>query len=239
MKKRLDIILTEKNLVKSRSQAADLIKRGKVTVDTKVVTKPSLLISPEAVTSLDTSEQFVSRGGIKLSHALKEFNVSIKNKTCIDIGSSTGGFTECLLKNEAFKVYAVDVGKDQFDPHLKEDPRVILMEQTDIRKASIPEKVDCIVIDVSFISLTHILPVLAPLLKEKTDIVCLIKPQFEVGRDRIPKNGVVTNENDRKEVVEHIKKTGESLGFVHKQTIESPILGGDGNKEFFIYFATI
>ncbi len=238
MKERLDIFLVKKGLVKNRSKASDLIKRGKVKVNNTIATKQGSQTADTAQVEVDNSEEFVSRGGTKLAHALEKFNINPLNMTCIDIGSSTGGFTDCLLHKGASKIYAIDVGTDQFDSSLKGDARVILMEQTDIRNADIPELADLIVIDVSFISLALVLPEAFKYLKKDGCIITLVKPQFEVGKEHT-KNGIVRDEVLQQEAVSNIKQFGEKLGLIHKSQTESPISGGDGNKEYFIHFATI
>lgn len=237
-KKRLDLLLVEKQLVKSRSQAIDLIKHGKVRIDGVQVTKPSTSVSIEANIEVEKDNLFVSRGGQKLEHALKEFGVSAKDKICLDIGSSTGGFTDCLIKYGAKKVYAVDVGSDQFDKELSKNPKVILFEKTDIRNLNLPAQVNLSVIDVSFISLSIVLPEALRLTLKKSDIIALIKPQFEVGKENLPKTGVVINPEDHNLAIEKIKKAGESIGLDFQSVIKSPIAGGSGNQEFLIHFKT-
>lgn len=237
MKKRVDTLLVEKGLVKSRNQSADLIKRGKIKVEGTSVLKPSSLIDENAKIIIDTEEtRFVSRGGIKLEHALKEFNVNPYQKICLDIGSSTGGFTDCLIQNGAKKVYAVDVGTDQFDKDLLKNPKIILFEKTDIRNLHIPEQIDLTVIDVSFISLSLVLPYAISLTNKTGDIIALIKPQFEVGKDKLPKTGVVTDPKDYEMVIQKIHSQGELLGLKFQKLTDSPIMGGSGNKEFLIHF---
>lgn len=238
MRQRLDTLLVEKKLVKSRSQAADLIKRGKVSVSGKIIIKSSTLVEEDTQLNLDIVSQFTSRGGLKLEHALKVFDLNVQDKTCLDVGSSTGGFTDCLLQHGAHKVYAVDVGTLQFDIELRKNPRVILFEKTDIRNLTLPELVDITVIDVSFISLSLVLKDAINLTKKDGDIVALIKPQFEVGKEALPKTGVVVDPLAHKNVIEKIRTCGESLGLLYRADAESPIVGGSGNKEFLIHFKT-
>jgi len=238
-KQRLDIALTERKLVRSRSAAADLIKRGKVFVNGKEALKASAQIAGEDVLTISEKETYVGRGGIKLAHALNTFLIDPKGKICVDIGSSTGGFTDCFLQRGAEKVYAIDVGSNQLDPSLRANTKVSLFEQTDVRNVKLPEKGDIAAIDVSFISVTHILKEASDLTRNGGDIIILVKPQFEVGKDHIGKNGIVTNKNEQEGALNKIKEAGLILGLVLKNTTESPIEGGDGNKEYFIHFINI
>jgi 23S rRNA (cytidine1920-2'-O)/16S rRNA (cytidine1409-2'-O)-methyltransferase len=232
---RLDQALVSRGLVKSRSQAQDFIFRGSVEVNGEVVTKPSKDVEIADTLHVTESTQYVGRGGIKLEGALRMFALSPKDKICLDIGASTGGFTDCLLTYGASLVYAVDVGSDQLDHTLASNPRVVSIEQTDIRDIQMfPKKVDLVVIDVSFISLSHIVPVLSRFIKSHGDVIALIKPQFEVGKDNI-QNGIVKNEALYVELLPKIQRLFEQHGFTHCQIIDSPIRGGEGNKEFFIH----
>lgn len=232
---RLDQALVSRGLVKSRSQAQDFIFRGSVEVNGEVVTKPSKDVEIADTLHVTESTQYVGRGGIKLEGALRMFALSPKNKICLDIGASTGGFTDCLLTYGASLVYAVDVGSGQLDHTLASDSRVVSIEQTDIRDIQMfPKKVDLVVIDVSFISLSHIVPVLSRFIKSHGDVIALIKPQFEVGKENIS-NGVVKNEALYVELLPKIQRLFEQHGFTQCQIIDSPIRGGEGNKEFFIH----
>lgn len=236
MKQRLDIALTERNLVRSRSAAADLIKRGKVFVNGTEILKASAQVSPEDVLTTSEKEIYVSRGGIKLANALDVFKIDVKSKTCVDVGSSTGGFTDCLLQRGAKKVYAIDVGTNQLNPTLRSNPKVFLSEQTDVRNAKLEEVCDLAVVDVSFISLTLVLEDVVRLTKDTADIIVLVKPQFEVGKELIGKDGVVKDVQEQEKALQKVIDCGKKLGLTVRKTTESEILGGDGNKEYFIHF---
>lgn len=230
---RLDVYLTEKGLCKSRTAAQSLIKSGGVSVNGRPCEKPSYEVEDEAAVEI-TGEQlrYVGRGALKLEGALKVFELRISGLVCLDIGSSTGGFTDCMLQNGAKKVYAVDVGTDQLHEKLRADSRVIVMEQTDIRTAQLPETVDFVGTDVSFISLKQILPHIDRLLKNGGRAVVLIKPQFEAGRAALNKKGIVKDEKVRRKVVEDITEFAVQCGFSVIGTVGSPICGGDGNTEY-------
>lgn len=237
-KKRLDIILVERELIETRSKANDIIKAGKVKVDNKIIQKSGTLVNPDSIIEIESGVfPYVSRGGEKLEYALKKFKINVKNKTCLDIGSSTGGFTDCLLKNGAKTVYAVDVGKNQLHPSLKNNAQVISYEQIDIREFTLPNKkqVDFICVDVSFISITLILPLLKNFLSPRGETVILIKPQFEVGKENLNKQGVVKNPQAAKDAIKDILKLVDELGFSIKKITESPIKGKKGNTEYLLY----
>jgi 23S rRNA (cytidine1920-2'-O)/16S rRNA (cytidine1409-2'-O)-methyltransferase len=237
-KERLDILLFKKGLVDSRKIASDLIKEGKVFVSGEKVTKASKEFFDDVKIDITELPKFVGRAGLKLEKALDTFDINLKDKVALDVGSSTGGFTDCLLQRGIKKVYAVDVGTDQLREELKNNTRVVSMEQTDIRNIeSLPDKVDLVVIDVSFISLKFILPSVLKFLKENGEIVALVKPQFEVGKDNICKGGIVKEEKDRIDVLEKIKKLSLDLGLKVLGEIESPIKGGDGNVEYLLYLS--
>lgn len=229
---RLDVYLTEKKLCKSRTAAQALIKSGGVSVSGKVCYKPSQEVSDSDSVEI-TGEQlrYVGRGGLKLEAALERFALDITGAECIDIGASTGGFTDCMLQHGAAKVYAVDVGTDQLADSLRCDPRVVSMERTDIRTAELPEA-DFIGTDVSFISLKLILPHIHRLLKSGGAAVVLIKPQFEAGRANLSKNGIVREERVRLKIRDEIAGFAEGCGFTVIGTEQSPITGGDGNVEY-------
>jgi len=234
---RLDTLITEKKLVKSRAVALDLIKKGKVLVNGEIITKPAKDFIDSNNLSIEILEQpkYVGRGGLKLEKALTEFKINPAGLTVLDVGSSTGGFTDCLLQNGAKKVYAVDVGSEQFDSELKKDPRIILMEKTDIRDIrSLPEKISLAVIDVSFISLELILPVVKDLLKNGSQIIALIKPQFETQREEKNKSGIVKTDKIREQVLKNVENYCQKIGLKIIKIIDSPILGGSGNKEYLI-----
>lgn len=235
-KERLDVLLFKKGLVDSRKIASDLIKEGKVFVSGEKITKASKEFFDDVKIEITELPKFVGRAGLKLEKAIEVFNINIMGKVALDVGSSTGGFTDCLLQRGAKKVYAVDVGTDQLREELKNDIRVISMEQTDIRSVEIfPEKVDLVVIDVSFISLELVLPSVLKFLKDGGEIITLVKPQFEVGKDNLGKGGIVKDDIARVEVLENIKKLSLKLGLKILGEIESPIKGGDGNVEYLLY----
>ncbi len=235
---RLDSEMVIRNMVKSRNIAQQLIKENKVFVNDCSVLKSSFLVSnDDIITIRGELPKYVGRGGLKLEKAIDEFHIALSDKVCIDIGASTGGFTDCMLQMGARLVYAVDVGTNQLDEKLRNDKRVISLENTDARRAGekIPEKADFISIDVSFISLKLILPEAKKLLKQQGSIAALIKPQFEVGKSGLSKHGVVKSDLLRKKAVEEIKSFSEQIGFTVKGVVVSPITGGDGNVEYLIY----
>lgn len=239
MKKRLDKLLVQKGLVSTRQRALSLIMEGKVIVNGIVVTKPGTLIKEDSTVEIKEEEiPYVSRGGLKLEAAIKYFKVSVKDKIAMDVGSSTGGFTDCLLKNGAKKVYSIDVGYGQLDWKLRQDSRVILLERTNIRyleREKIPEEIDIATVDVSFISLLKVIPKVLEFLKTGGEILALIKPQFEVGKKEVGKGGIVKDEKKRIEAVNRIKDGLEALGLKIIGIMESPIPGQKGNIEYFIY----
>lgn len=235
---RLDIILFEKGLSKSRSNSKDLIKNGLVSVDGKICKKPSFLVSDEAnIKVSDSANFFVGRGGLKLSKAIDEFAINLDGCICLDIGASTGGFTDCMLKNGAEKVYAVDVGEGQLDISLCKDKRVINLEKTNIK--DIPsgyfiDDIDFISIDVSFISLKQVLPRVSEFLSDNGEAVALIKPQFEAGKKNLNKNGVVKDSKTHKAILNDIILFSEKYFYVCGLTF-SPIARKDGNIEYLIH----
>lgn len=241
MKKRLDILLTEKGLAKSRTSAVALIKEGSVIVNGNVAGKPSELC--EDTDSISVSEssgltRYVGRGGLKLETALEAFGISPLGSVCLDIGASTGGFTDCMLQNGAKRVYAVDVGTSQLAEKLRADSRVISLENLDIRLADeslIPEKAGFIAADVSFISLKQIIPAIPRFAAEKAVCALLIKPQFELGRVKLGKSGVVKDPKLQKKAVDDVCCFAAQLGFSDIRTVPSKITGGDGNREFMMH----
>jgi len=236
VKDRADKVLTDKGLVASRSQAKSLIENGHVSVNGLVIKKAGEIIDSEALIEVNT-KLFVGRGAFKLEKALSEFNVTIQNKVFLDVGASTGGFTEVLLENGASKVYAIDVGHDQLAQKLREDSRVINMEGTNIRELeTLPELADGSVMDLSFISITKVLDSVRKLLKPGADLVVLVKPQFEAGRERLPKDNVIKDPAIQKEVLDEVVAFAVTHGWIHHQTIDSPIEGKSGNKEFLSWF---
>lgn len=239
---RLDILITEKKLVKSRSVALDLIKKGLVLINGEIITKPAKDITNSEDIKIEIVEQpkYVGRGGLKLEKALIEFEIKPRGLTCLDVGSSTGGFTDCLLQAGAKKVYAVDVGTDQFDPKLKKDPRIVLLEKTDIRSIEkLDEVIDLAVIDVSFISLEMILEAVRDLVRSKGKIIALVKPQFETNKNEKNKSGIVRTTDSQEKVLNKIKDFAEQINLKVIKEIDSPILGGSGNKEYLILLEKI
>ena len=237
-RERLDKLLVDRGLVKSRERARALIMEGKVSVDGVVVSKAGNMVDAAADVLLKEKEiPYVGRGGLKLEAALDHFAIDPRDMTAMDVGCSTGGFTDCLLKRHARRVYAIDVGYGQFDWSLRGDPRVVLLEKTNIRhleREKIPEPVDLVVIDVSFISLLKVLPKIAEFLSRDGRVLALIKPQFEVGKGMVGKGGVVRDEEKRLAAVDAVREGAAALGFVVFGVCDSPILGQKGNKEYFI-----
>lgn len=237
-KVRIDKLLHDAGFAESRTRAQAMVMAGVVLVDEKRVDKPSEMFSPEASIRIkgDSAEnKYVSRGGLKLEEALRAFEVDPTGMTCIDIGSSTGGFTDCLLKHGAARVTAIDVGTNQLVWSLRQDPRVNLRENTNARELSpgdFDTKFDLAVMDVSFISVTRILPAIYNLLKDDGQAIVLIKPQFEVGKGEVGKGGIVRDPEKHKRVIAEINEFADRLGFKLGGVIESPILGAEGNKEF-------
>ncbi len=237
-KERLDKILFEKNFFTSREKARREIMAGNVFVEGKRIDKPGTAIFNESKIEIkNKSIPYVSRGGLKLEKALEEFNIDVRDKIALDIGASTGGFTDCLLKHNCSLVYAVDVGYGQIAWELKNNPKVKVIDRVNARYLKADDfsvKFDIIVIDVSFISLTKILPSVVNLLSPKGEIIALIKPQFEAGREKVGKGGIVRDLKVHEEVIERIKEFSSLIKLTPKKVIESPILGMDGNKEFFM-----
>ena len=236
---RLDKLLVDKGFVQSRERAKTIILAGTVVVDDRVVDKAGTLVERNSrVRVKDRDHSYVSRGGPKLEGALQAFQVDPLGKVAMDIGASTGGFTDCLLQKGVEKVYAVDVGYGQLAWKLRQDPRVVNLERRNIRylkPQEIGDKVDLVVIDTSFISVEKFLPNLLPMIQDGGEIVALLKPQFEVGKGEVGKGGVVKDKRKHRQVLDRISRFSESIGLKVKGTIESPLLGPKGNKEFFIY----
>ncbi len=239
MKERLDILLVNRNLAESREKAKAIIMSGIVYVDGQKEDKAGTTFD-EAV-SIEVrgaTLKYVSRGGLKLEKAMTHFGVTLDGKICMDVGSSTGGFTDCMLQNGAVKVYAVDVGHGQLAWKLRNDERVVCMEKTNIRyvtEADIPDKIQFSSIDVSFISLTKVLAPVKALLADDGQIVCLIKPQFEAGREKVGKKGVVREKSTHLEVIEQVIAYAQSIGFGILNLEFSPIKGPEGNIEYLLY----
>lgn len=237
MKLRADQLLVKQGLVPSREKAKALILAGKVFSAKGRIDKVGELLDEGETLEVKEGLKFVSRGGIKLDHALDEFKVNAKGKVCLDVGASTGGFTDCLLQRGAKKVYAVDVGYGQFEYKLRQDPRIVLLERTNFRyldPEKIPEKIDLAAIDVSFISLTKILPKAKSLLKENGQVIALVKPQFELSPKEV-KKGVVRSKELQGKAVSKIEGEGKKLGFKILHETKSPILGPKGNQEYFLH----
>lgn len=230
---RLDIALVGRQIVKSRSVAKRLIEDGLVLINGTVAIKTNTTVHEHDHIQVTELPRFVSRAGEKLEKALEHWSVDMQGKTILDIGSSTGGFTDCALQYGAQKVIAVDVGTDQFDTELRQDPRIELYEKTDIRNFYLDTPVDMIVCDVSFIPLRKIIPHLHRFI-EKGQIVLLIKPQFEVGQDFLNKQGIVVSEEATQKCIADILKDLENAGWKNLEVIDSPIRGGDGNREFLV-----
>jgi len=246
VKQRLDVLLVELNLCSSRQQAQRLIQAGEVTVDGTVVDKPGTEIDVSTQIQVKERSRFVSRGGEKLAKAIDVFGISVEGRVCLDGGISTGGFTDCLLQAGAKQVYGVDVGYGQVDWGLRNDPRVILRERTNLRyltpdglygsPISVGEGyADLAVVDVSFISLTKILPALWQLLQSPREVVLLVKPQFEVGRNRVGKKGVVRDSHDQADAIFSVLQAGGELGWHYKGLTWSPVTGPAGNIEYLLW----
>ena len=239
MKSRLDKILVEKGLASSRERAQALIMEGKVFVNGMPSPKAGAMVAEDAAIELKGEDiPYVSRGGLKLEAAVKHFNISLKDKTAMDVGSSTGGFTDCMLQNGAKKVYCIDVGYGQLAWKLRQDQRIVLIERTNVRyleRNKIPDEIDIAAIDVSFISLTKVVPAVLEFLKKDGEIIALIKPHFEVGKGEVGKGGIVKDEAKRLKTVEYVRESLESLGLETIGVMQSPIAGQKGNIEFLIY----
>lgn len=240
-KQRLDRLLIEKHGIQSRQRARALIMSGKVQVNTCVIDKPGTLISTDADVVLQAADHpFVSRGGLKIAKALQSFHIDPKDLICLDVGASTGGFTDCLLQYGAAHVYAVDVGYGQLAWKLRNDPRVTLFERTNIRYLTadaLPCRVDLASVDVAFISLKIVIPAILKFLKPDATVLALIKPQFEAGRDKVGKGGVVRDPAVHKEIITELKRFFRQIGMIYHSHISSPILGPKGNREFVVFLS--
>ena len=236
-KQRLDLLLVDRGLAESREKARALVLAGQVRVDGQRAEKPGHTIPLDCLVEIVDRPPYVSRAGKKLEAALVGFRIDVAGKTCLDVGASTGGFTDCLLQRGARLVYAVDVGKDQLDWKLRTDCRVVRREGLNaryLRLEDIGEQVDLATCDVSFISVTLILPPVAGLLRERGEIVILVKPQFEVGRGQVGKGGIVRDPALHAAACARVEQNVRALGF-HADLMESPVLGAEGNKEFLLY----
>jgi 23S rRNA (cytidine1920-2'-O)/16S rRNA (cytidine1409-2'-O)-methyltransferase len=235
---RLDLLLVERGLADTRTKAQALVLAGNVLVDGRTVDKPGTMVAGDAAIAVRPAPPYVSRGGVKLERAFDEFGLVAHGLVVIDIGASTGGFTDLLLKRGASRVYAIDVGYGQLDWRLRNDPRVVVMERTNIRNVErLPELADAAVIDVSFISLDLVLPVVVNLIKPDGWIVALIKPQFEAGREQVGKGGVVRDPNVHRRVCSKIIDVARALGLNVAGVTSSPLKGPAGNREFLAYLA--
>lgn len=236
---RIDRLLVDRGLVESRERGQALILAGQVLANGQKQDKAGALVSSDAeIRILGEVLPYVSRGGLKLAAALKEFGISADGKVALDVGASTGGFTDCLLQHGAKKVYAVDVGYGQMAWKIRQDPRVVTIERVNIRAIEpslVPEPVDMAVIDVSFISLEKVIPSILQFLRPGAELVALIKPQFEVGREHVGKGGIVRDDAARAAAVERVASFIQEQSFVVKGVIPSPITGQDGNVEYLIH----
>jgi 23S rRNA (cytidine1920-2'-O)/16S rRNA (cytidine1409-2'-O)-methyltransferase len=239
MRERLDKAVTDRGLAESRARAQALIGGGGISVNGEIVTKAGALIAPEDEIALVREPlPYVSRGGLKLAHALDELSVSVKDSVAIDVGASTGGFTDVLLKYGARRVYAIDVGYGQLAWTLRTDPRVVVMERTNFRNVdALPEPADFAVADVSFISLRLILPILARLLRSGGEAICLVKPQFEAGREMVGRKGVVRAPRVWQDVLREVLGAAQDEGWVVRGLVRSPIRGPAGNVEFLAWLS--
>jgi 23S rRNA (cytidine1920-2'-O)/16S rRNA (cytidine1409-2'-O)-methyltransferase len=234
---RLDQLLVERGLVESREKARALILAGQVLVNGQRVDKAGHNVALDAQVELLEQPRYVGRGGLKLEAALRHFDIQVAAKICMDVGSSTGGFTDCLLQHGAARVYAIDVGTAQLDWKMRNDPRVIVREQVNARYLSredVPEIIQLAVCDVSFISITMILPAIAKLVAEDAEMVILVKPQFELERRQVGKGGIIRDPELHQQACRRVQEAVQRLGF-RTDTIPSPILGAEGNQEFLLY----
>jgi len=236
-RERIDKILVDRGLVDSRTKAQALVMAGAVLVDEQSVNKPSEVFDANAKIRIkeDAASRYVSRGGLKLEAALREFNIDVRGLLCLDVGASTGGFTDCLLQHGAREVLALDVGHNQVDWKIRNDPRVDVREGVNARylqPGDFPQKFDLATMDVSFISLTKILPAVAAVLTETGRIIALIKPQFEVGKGEVGKGGIVKDPAQHQRVISEVNAAAQSIGLRVDGLIESPIRGAEGNLEF-------
>lgn len=238
-KERLDVLLVKRNLAESREKAKAIIMSGIVYVDGQKEDKAGTTFAESVnIEVRGHTLRYVSRGGLKLEKAMTHFGVELNGRICMDVGASTGGFTDCMLQNGAVKVYSVDVGHGQLDWKLRNDERVVCMEKTNIRYVTpedIPDRIDFASIDVSFISLTKVLGPVKALLKDEGQIVCLIKPQFEAGREKVGKKGVVREKSVHLEVIDMVIRFAVSIGFEIKNLEFSPIKGPEGNIEYLLH----
>jgi len=235
-KQRLDVLLVEKQLVPSRTKASAMIMAAEVFVNGQIADKPGMKVPIDSEVTLKAKPKYVGRGGLKMEGALETFDIKVKDTICADVGASTGGFTDCLLQNGAKRVYAIDVGHNIIDYRLRTDDKVILLENTNARYLEgLDEDVNLVVIDVSFISLRLILPAVKMWLSQEADIITLIKPQFEAGKQDVGKGGIVRDTDVHERVLKEIPKFAEGLGFVVMDLMRSPITGQKGNVEYLMW----
>jgi 23S rRNA (cytidine1920-2'-O)/16S rRNA (cytidine1409-2'-O)-methyltransferase len=237
-RERLDLLLVQRELVSSREEGRRRILAAEVLVNEQPLTKAGALVDQTAEVRLKAASAYVSRGGLKLEKALRLFQIDVKDKVALDVGASTGGFTHCLLSHGAARVYSVDCGYGQLDWKLRTDPRVVVLERRNIRyleASDLPSLADFATIDVSFISLRLVLPKMKTLVSPGGEIIALIKPQFEVGKGKVGKGGVVRSDAEHLRVIDEIEQTATGLGFTTRNITESPLLGAKGNKEFLIH----
>jgi 23S rRNA (cytidine1920-2'-O)/16S rRNA (cytidine1409-2'-O)-methyltransferase len=238
-KTRLDVVLVERGLVATRERARAMVLAGQVTVDGQVVSKAGAAVGADARVELVAPDHpYVGRGGIKLAHALDAFQVTVRGRRALDVGASTGGFTDVLLQHGAADVVALDVGHGQLDWKLRNDPRVIVREGVNARALTaehVPHIVDLVTIDVAFISLRHIFPALPPFLAPRADIVALVKPQFEAGRSEVGRGGIVSDPLVHDAVVARVTEEAAAIGLSRVGMTPSPITGATGNREFFLH----
>ncbi|HWA64224.1 MAG TPA: TlyA family RNA methyltransferase [Caulobacteraceae bacterium] len=238
MKKRLDVVLVGRGLAESRAKARAAIEAGQVRVDGVAAARASDLVGEGAAIEAAPAHPWVGRGALKLDHALTLWPVQVAGRTVLDVGASTGGFTEVCLARGAARVFAVDVGRDQLHPRLRGDPRVVSLEGTDARRLDrtlVPDAVDLVVCDASFISLAKVLPAALDLAREGADLVALVKPQFEAGPDAVGKGGLVRDPAVREATLRAVQDFLQAAGWPVQATAESPIRGGDGNAEFLVW----
>jgi 23S rRNA (cytidine1920-2'-O)/16S rRNA (cytidine1409-2'-O)-methyltransferase len=239
-RERLDLLLVERQLVASREEGRRKILAGEVLVNDQSVTKAGSLIDHGAQIRVKAASPYVSRGGFKLEKALRQFSINVKDKVALDVGTSTGGFTDCLLAHGAARVFAVDVGYGQLDWKLRNNPRVIVFERTNIRylePGALPCAAELATVDVSFISLKLVLPRVKALLVTNGEVVALVKPQFEVGKGKVGKGGVVRSSEEHARVIEEIQDAATNIGYKCLGVTESPLLGPAGNREFLMHLA--
>lgn len=242
-KERLDKLLVARGLAETRQKAQALILAGQVRIGGRAADKPGTMVDAAAVVEILQPPPYVGRGGLKLEKALSEFQIPVAGAVAVDIGASTGGFTDCLLKFGVRKVYALDVGHGQLDWKLRNDARVVVREGLNARRLTpedLPEPFQIVTMDLSFISVTLVLPALARVLQvraaeQRVDIVVLVKPQFEVGKGQVGRGGIVRDESRRQTAIDRVAEASRDLGFLVQTIIESPILGAEGNKEFLMH----